>query len=157
MRKMWRKAFTTAALAFMLCLTGLALSGEAQAQRFKDNGNGTVTDTVTGLMWTKDANPFGSLSWHDAMSRCSSFGIFGLGGSSSIGGWRLPSWDELRALYRAFQGGHPFTGIQSGPYWSSSTIEYNTDYAWTVYMSTDYKSYDNKTGINHVWPVRSGQ
>ncbi|MBF0345051.1 MAG: hypothetical protein HQL06_12585 [Nitrospirae bacterium] len=24
--------------------------------RFKDNGNGTITDIQTGLMWTKDAN-----------------------------------------------------------------------------------------------------
>ncbi|WP_459936950.1 hypothetical protein [Desulfonatronum parangueonense] len=36
-------------------------------------------------MWTKDANPFGKLNWHDAMARCSSFSI------SGIGGWRLPS------------------------------------------------------------------
>ncbi len=59
MPKMWKKFFTTAALTFMLCMTGLVITGEAQAQRFTDNGNGTVTDTVTGLMWTKDANPFG--------------------------------------------------------------------------------------------------
>ncbi len=29
--KMWRKLFATAALAFMLCLTGLIMSDEAQA------------------------------------------------------------------------------------------------------------------------------
>jgi hypothetical protein len=33
MRKMWTKLSTTAALAFMLCLTGLVITGEAQAQR----------------------------------------------------------------------------------------------------------------------------
>jgi hypothetical protein len=117
---MWRKIFGTAALAFMLCLTGLVMSGEAQAQRFVDNGNGTVTDTVTGLMWTKNANPFGRLNWHDAMSRCSSFSI------SGIGGWRLPSKDELVALYHAIQGGHPFTGVQSS---STGPVRPGYDYA----------------------------
>ncbi len=92
MRKLWRKIFGTAALAFMLCLTGLVMSGEAQAQRFVDNGNGTVTDTVTGLMWTKDASLFGERNWNDAMSACSSFSI------SGIGGWRLPRKHELMAF-----------------------------------------------------------
>ncbi|GAB6060282.1 Lcl C-terminal domain-containing protein [Desulfonatronum parangueonense] len=151
MREMWRRIFGTAALAFMLCLTGLVLSGEAQAQRFVDNGNGTVTDTVTWLMWTKDANPIGQLNWHDAMSRCSSFSI------SGIGGWRLPSRDELVALYHPMQGGHPFSGVQSSYYWSSTTHAGSTDNAWNVSMSygsvyTDIKSYSF-----HVWPVRAGQ
>jgi len=37
-----RKLILSVSLVFMLCLTGLAMSGEAQAQRFVDNGNGTV-------------------------------------------------------------------------------------------------------------------
>ena len=98
------------AMAFMLCLTGLVISGEAEAQRFVDNGNGTVTDTQTGLMWTKSANTIGERNWEDAMSACSSFSIAG------IGGWSLPSVDELQELYRALQGGHPFTGVQSSYY-----------------------------------------
>jgi len=57
-----------------------ALLVPTQAQRFVDNGNGTVTDTITSLMWTKDANPFGKLNWHDAIARCSSFSISGIGG-----------------------------------------------------------------------------
>ena len=28
--------------------------------RFTDNGSGTVTDNLTGLIWLKDANCFGS-------------------------------------------------------------------------------------------------
>jgi hypothetical protein len=56
-----RKSILTATLAFMLCLTGLVISGEAQTEMFVDNGNGTVTDTRMGLMWTKDANLFGKL------------------------------------------------------------------------------------------------
>ena len=45
---------------------GTGQDGEIQAgvawpnPRFTDNGNGTVTDNLTGLMWTKDANPVGN-------------------------------------------------------------------------------------------------
>ena len=151
MRKMWRKLFGTAALTFMLCLTGLVMTGEAQAQRFVDNRDGTVTDTQTGLMWTKDANLFGELNWYDAMSRCSSFSI------SGIGGWRLPSRDELVAIYHAIQGGHPFTGFQSPYYWSSTTDAVDSDVAWGVGMGGGFVGNEFKTYTNHVWPVRVGQ
>ena len=151
MRKMWRKLFGIAALALMLCLTGLVMSGEAQAQRFTDNGNGTVTDTVTGLMWTKDASPFGILNWHDAMARCSSFSI------SGIGGWRLPSKDELVAIYHAIQGEHPFTRVRSSSYWSSTSYAGPKGLAWFVYMSNGYVTYHNESLPNFVWPVRAGQ
>ena len=63
MRKMWSKIFGIAALAFMLCLTGLVMSGEAQAQRFTDNGNGTVTDTVTNLTRAMPATQLSVISY----------------------------------------------------------------------------------------------
>ncbi len=151
MRKMWSKVFTTAALAFMLCLTGLVMSGEAQAQRFVDNGDGTVTDTVTNLMWTKNANPFGRLDWQDAISRCRSFSI------SGIGGWRLPSSDELVILSHAMKGGHPFTGVQSSYYWTSAPNADRTDFAWSVSMLNGSVGTHHETVPSPVWPVRSGQ
>ncbi len=149
MRKIWTKYFGTAALAFMLCLTGLVMSGEAQAQRLVDNGNGTVTDTVTSLMWTKNANLFGKRNWDEAMAIYSSIGIYG------FSGWRLPSWGELVALYHAMQGGHPFTGIMYTNYWSSTTN--GLFYAWNVSMRdgsvvSHYKEYKS-----FIWLVRDSQ
>jgi len=151
MRKTWGKLFGTATLAFMLCMTGLIITGEAQAERFVDNGNGTVTDTMTGLMWPKDASPFGILSWDDAMARCDSFSTI-----SGIGGWRLPNRDELVTLYHAMKGGHPFTGVQSSYYWSSTSGTDLTDNAWSVRMSNGYVSFNTKSSTRHVWPVRAG-
>ena len=148
MKKLLRKICGTAALAFLLCLTGLVMSGEARAQRFTDNGNGTVTDTVTGLMWTKDANLFGRLTWHGVLSRCSSFSI------SGIGGWRLPNKDELVVLYHAIQGGHPFTGVQSSFYWTGPVHTYP---AWFVRMSDGGVITGNRAGTTYVWPVRGPQ
>jgi hypothetical protein len=145
-----QKWFVIVAMAFMLCLTGPVMSGEAQAQRFTDNGNGTVTDTMTGLMWTKNANLFGELNWYDAMSRCESFSI------SGIGGWRLPSKDELVALYHAIQGGHPFTGLNRLGYWSSTPYPDMADHACGVHMGNVYVHH-RKDPYSHVWPVRAGQ
>jgi hypothetical protein len=151
-----KKLFAVAILAVTFCLTGLVMSGEAQAERFVDNGNGTVTDTQTGLMWTKNANMFGELTWYDAMARCGSFSI------SGIGGWRMPSKDELKVFYQAIQGGHPFTGVQSW-YWSSTTLERYSDpykdFAWTINMNDGEVSYHAHRGYpsDHAWPVRTAQ
>ena len=142
-----QKWFLIVAMAFILCLTELVMTSEAQAKRLVDNGNGTVTDTVTGLMWTKDANPLGPLSWYDAMARCGSFKTAG------IGGWRLPSMDELVALSHALKGGHPFTGGQSW-YWSSTTFADDRADAWGVYMGFGKVSVRSKTNHNYVWLVR---
>ena len=38
--------------------------------RFTDNGDGTVTDTHTDLMWTQNANLYGENDWWDATSYC---------------------------------------------------------------------------------------
>ena len=38
------------------------------APRFIDNGDGTVMDNLTGLMWTKNGNPLGSTcTWNSAI------------------------------------------------------------------------------------------
>ncbi len=155
--KMWTKIFGTAALTIMLCLTGLVITGEAQAERLVDNGDGTVTDTRTNLMWTKNANPLGELTWHDAMSRCSSFYVTGISGWRGIGGWRLPRIDELIGLSTALRGGHPFTGVQSSGYWSGTTRADGTDGAWVVGMVRGSVGTDSRAGTYPVWPVRAGQ
>ncbi|PTN38259.1 DUF1566 domain-containing protein [Desulfonatronum sp. SC1] len=155
MRKMWRKLFTTSAMTFMLCMTWLVITSEAQAERFVDNGNGTVTDTdtdtVTGLMWTKSANPLGELTWNETFTRFSSFSI------SGIGGWRLPSIGEIDAIYHAMSGGHPFTDVQSTLYWSSETNVRFPDYAGTINMSNGDWGNVSRHRAFGVWPVRASQ
>ena len=36
--------------------------------RFTDNGNGTVTDNLTGLIWLKNANCGGAKDWATALT-----------------------------------------------------------------------------------------
>jgi len=151
MPNIWRKLSTTAALAIMLCLTGLVMSGEAQAQRFTDNGNGTVTDTVTNLMWTKDANMFGNMDWDSATSRCASLAV------DSITGWRLPSKGEFPEIYRATRGEHPFEGIQGEYYWTSTHYTGYREHArYSMHMLTGtLSSQSHKDNPFYVWCVRN--
>ena len=133
--------------------------------RFTDNSNGTVTDNLTGLIWLKYANAFGLRNWATALTDCNTLnsGEHGLIDGSAEGDWRLPNVKELQSLIDfgnydpALPSGHPFSGVRSNGYWSSTTYAYNTDYAWAASLYRGYVSYANKTGIFYVWPVRGGE
>ncbi|WP_031385475.1 Lcl C-terminal domain-containing protein [Desulfonatronum thiodismutans] len=147
MKKMWRKIFTTAALACLLCLTGLAISDEAHAQRFLDNGNGTVTDTRTRLVWVKNPDQFPKMNWFDAETACSSASVGG------IGGWRLPTMQELIELVTAIQSESPFSKVRP-VYWSSSISPDSDDEAAFVTSSGLTLHAPKRSYYFSVWPVR---
>ena len=97
--------------------------------RFTDNGDGTVTDNLTALIWLKNANCFGAKNWATALSDANALasGSCGLSDGSIAGGWRLPNGNELHSLIDlaqsnpALPAGHPFTGVQVNLYWTSTT------------------------------------
>jgi len=142
--------------------------------RLTDNSDGTVTDNLTGLIWLKNANcAGGTANWATALSYsnalydgCTSCfgtsGDCGLSDGSSAGDWRLPNVRELQSLidYRryspALPSGHPFTGVQSGFYWSSTTTVI-ADAAWLVRLDHGFVDADDKAVAYYVWPVRGGQ
>lgn len=51
--------------------------------------------------------------------------------------------------------GHPFSNVQFS-YWSSTTYEADSDFAWHVSMNFGFVGYSRKTGYFYVWPVRGG-
>ena len=57
-----------------------------------DNGDGTVTDSETGLMWTKD-DKGSDIHWNGAKKYCWSLTLAG------YSDWRLPTIEELEALH----------------------------------------------------------
>jgi len=65
---------------------------EKRLARFKDNGDGTVTDTQTGLMWAAKDNGR-DVTWADSMEYCRNYS----GGGHTD--WRMPTQDELAGLY----------------------------------------------------------
>jgi len=133
--------------------------------RFTDNGDGTVTDNLTALIWLKNANCFGARNWATALGDANALasGSCGLSDGSSAGGWRLPNANELHSLIDlaqsnpALPAGHPFTGVQVNLYWTSTTVDYNTPGVVVVAMSNGAPVGAIKTGFLFVLPVRGGQ
>ena len=144
--------------------------------RFTDNGDGTIADNLTGLIWLKNANCFGTRTWTQALSDANGLasGGCGLTDGSSAGDWRLPNVLELQSLihhgfyYPAlpntagtgqWTSGNPFTGVQSRSYWSSTTLALNSSYAWLVGIWSGGKGDNTKTtsATYVLWPVRGGQ
>ena len=58
---------------------------------FADNGDGTITDRATALIWTQ-ADSGAGLNWEDAVGYCGTLDTAG------NGGWRLPNVKELQSI-----------------------------------------------------------
>ncbi len=133
--------------------------------RLTDNGNGTVTDNLTGLIWLRNANAFGIRNWATALTDCANLnsGEGALADGSVAGDWRLPNIQELQSLIDydrhspALPSGHPFTGVDLGGYWTGTTATNVTDSAWRVVLNTGLTGTGSKTVACGVWPVRGGQ
>ena len=131
--------------------------------RFIDNGDGTVTDKLTELIWLKDATCFGVRRWNQALSDANSLesGSCGLSDGSKAAEWRLPNVNELESLVNAEESNSApwlnaqgFTNVQDNNYWSASTYANDTDDAWTVDIYDGRTFPNTKSGNLYVWPVR---
>ena len=120
-----------------------------------------VTDNLTGLMWTQNANlPAGFRTWQQALDYANNLILCG------FDDWRLPNVRELESLVNSEVGNQAtflntqgFTGVQANGYWSSSSFAGNPAIAWFVGLSDGsvYASSKNVTVSYYVWPVRAGQ
>lgn len=127
--------------------------------RFTDNGNGSITDNMTGLEWIKDPHSLsGNASkenWSNAITFCQELTYAG------HSDWRVPSRRELVSLidYETLRltDGNPFIGIKlDAGYWSGTTFAYSTSRAWSVLMANGYWDFSSKiVTSNYVWPVRT--
>ena len=133
-----------------------AVRGSTAQRELVDNGDGTVTDTATGLMWQQ--TEAGEMPWEEAMAYCENL-VLPEGGYDD---WRLPNRNELRSLVDysredpAIDLTH-FPGVVSSDYWSSTTRADFMGRAWTVSfyygdVNNYYKSYSN-----YVLAVRGGE
>ncbi|TGO02601.1 hypothetical protein PN36_22205 [Candidatus Thiomargarita nelsonii] len=127
-------------------------------QRYTDNGDGSVTDNQTGLIWLKNVNGFGSQDWETAMecARNLAHGQCGLSDGSKAGDWRLPTKDEWEAMVGTERDGDVFSGVQSSWYWSSTSYKENTSLAWSMYLDTGRLYSYGKKFMYGVWAVRGG-
>lgn len=149
---------------------GDARTGTAWSDsRFTDRMDGTMRDTFTNLVWSKEANAPGpavcssgaTKNWQASFDyvKCLNRNRY-LGYSD----WRLPNRNELSSLVDYAQlnqtiwlAGAGFTGVQAVFYWSSSSCAADPGDAWGVDMGDGDIDGDNKNYYQFVWPVRSGQ
>ena len=104
------------------CVSG----GPEPAPSYTDNGNGTVTDIVTGLMWEQKTADGGSrdremtYTWKDALAYCEDL-ILG-----SFSDWRLPNPKELERIID-LEKSNPaadttyFPNTKNGFYWTGTS------------------------------------
>jgi len=138
--------------------------------------NATVTDNLTGLVWSRNANLIatrdpgfdaddtaadGRITWQHALDY-----MMKLNAENYLGhkDWRLPNRKELRSLAdysrhnTALPNASPFTNVQPYIYWTSTSDAFSTGNAWVFVM--DEGSYSSspagKTYFYYAWPVRSG-
>jgi hypothetical protein len=153
--------------------------GAGMPPSYTDNGDGTVTDEVTGLIWEKLSNDgttqdlSNTYTWYDAFN----VKIAALNTAPCFAGdchWRLPNRRELDSLVdagRAAPAVDPAfnTGCtqgctvttcsctQLGYYWSSTTYQDLPTFAWAVDGNAGIVNAFGKGVVkNYVRAVRGG-
>lgn len=118
----------------------------------------TVRDRLTGLVWTRDANPAEyQLTWDEALAFVSRMNREGAFGPTD---WRLPNRVELRSLIShqtrkpALPDDHPFENLVNSWYWSATTAAIGPAHAWYVNMDGGRMFYGHKRQFFLTWPVR---
>ena len=147
------------------------IDNEWPDSRYTDHGNGTVTDTKTGLSWKQcsegqtassggcsgDAS---SYTWDQALQQPATLNSGG--GYAGHSDWRLPNIKELASL-GALDRNSPsinsalFPSTPSAWFWSSSPYASGSYLAWRFSFGYGYVSSLNRYYNYHVRLVRGGQ
>ena len=148
------KANKWVVLAIVSMVVGLTAAQVAAEGRYIDNGDGTVTDAITGLMWAASDN--GSpINWPDARRYCIDY----IGGGHLD--WRMPNLAELSSLYdpelKNKNGYHLTERIETtaASCWAIETrgneaARFNFTYGSVYWLRQPY------AGPTRVLPVRRG-
>ena len=150
---------------------------------YKDNGDGTITDKVTRLMWEKKSDDGGlhdkdnAYPWSSAVTDTiwdwlDDVNAEGGKGFAHHRDWRIPNVKELQSIidYENFTpavasafntncgGNTVFTGscTAASNYWSSSTNANNPGNAWNVDFNNGNVNNDDKSNPLYVRAVRGG-
>ncbi|MGC2424516.1 MAG: DUF1566 domain-containing protein, partial [Nitrospirota bacterium] len=128
------------------------------SHRFTDNGDGTLTDNLTGLMWMKDADciytsryvsgytPPVLQDWQDAFNfvdKLNSGAFNNMSGyNAQYTDWRVPNVNEMESLIKADSPQYTwlndagFANFQQGnAYYTSTTFVGDTTEAWVIRMN----------------------
>ena len=128
---------------------------------YTDNGNGTITDSRTGLVWQKltDQDEPGiplTTTWQEALARCD---VMTLGGQTD---WRLPTLKELDsitdlAVFNPSIDTRFFPDTQSDSYWTATTDDGTRTKAWVMNFNNGDDGTLDKLSTAYIRAVRGGQ
>ena len=135
-----------------------------------DNGDGTITDTATGLIWKKcsegltDENcSTGSattLTWNIALQAADT--LNNTGGFAGKTDWRLPNMKELQSIVEVACSlprinSDRFPNTAQSNFWSASAHADGSAYAWYVGFGLGSSGSNNRGNSYPVRLVRGGQ
>ena len=113
---------------------------------FVDNGNGTITDHATGLMWMQDDNG-DAISWQDALTYAEGAEFAG------FSDWRLPNAKELQSILDYTRSPATTNSAAIDPIFNCTEIidesgTPNYPYYWT---GTTHANWTDEPGIAAVY------
>jgi hypothetical protein len=129
-----------------------AVRGSLPAQALVDNGDGTVTDNATGLIWQQALSTI-NRTWATALDYCETLELAG------YTDWRSPTIKELYSVMDYSQANPAitpgfFTGLTNDPL-SSTTNHQFGDYSYNIYLSYGGGNWFEKITTGRAWAVRS--
>ncbi|MGX9728811.1 MAG: caspase, EACC1-associated type [Candidatus Electronema sp. VV] len=148
--------------------------------QYIDHGDGTITDTVSKLMWKRCSEGLSGVNckegktekseWDDAVKRFKDVEYAG------YSDWRLPTIEELKTLVYCSNGvkdkdngwcndgsetptinQQAFPNTEATRFWSGSPYAGYSDYAWYVHFGNSDSYYVNRSYSCAVRFVRGGQ
>lgn len=137
------------------------------ADRYRDNGDGTITDTKTNLQWLRfilgqtwtGIGVSGEgirYKWQETAPAADNFNQ--AGGFANYNDWQIPSIDELKSIVEL--GKKPainhaaFPATPASLFWSSTTVDNNNNSAWSVYFYGGSSYWYGKGSYYYVRLVR---
>ncbi|MBF0240807.1 MAG: DUF1566 domain-containing protein [SAR324 cluster bacterium] len=139
---------------YTLWMLFLIVSASILAAPFTENGNGTVTDSATGLVWQQSNSV--QNNWEKSLNYCEALTL------SGQSDWRMPNRNELQSIMDFSKSDitidtNYFPSGQSDTYWSSTTE--TTSYRFVVNFGRYYfiTGYETSSPDIAVRCVRGGQ
>jgi hypothetical protein len=144
------------------------VSNKLVANRYADQGDGTVLDTQTGLHWMRFAlgqtwdgkvniSEAKRYTWQETFNAADSFNQ--AGGFAGYQDWRVPSVDELKTIIERNKKpaiNHAmFPATPLSLFWSSTAAVNMVQSAWAVYFYGGSAYWYGKTSYYYLRLVRS--
>ena len=121
-----------------------------------DNGDGTVTDDIKGLMWQQEDDN-APRTWESAISYCESQSL------ANYTDWRMPTLKELRSIVEKSKFSPAidsafFPNTNSSAYWTSKTAPaVIKTLKWNVDFFGGDDTYTDMSVFNYIRCVRGGE